>query len=76
LGVRVKDLGAATSKMRAAGARMIADPVEVTGEMVETLYFAKGVHSKMRYVKSPGKKPWTVALFSDPDGAAVELIER
>jgi len=76
LGVRVKDLDVAISKMKAAGARVIADPVEVTGERVETLFFAKGVDPKMRYVKSPGKKPWRVALFSDPDGSTVELIER
>lgn len=76
LGVRVRDLDAAIIRMKGAGATMIGEPFEVVKEKVETLYFAERADPKMRYLRSPGKKPWRVALFSDPDGVTVELIER
>lgn len=76
LGVRVRDLDSAVAKMKAAGATMIADPLEVAKDRVETVYFARGAEKSMRYLRSPGKKPWRVALFSDPDGVTIELIER
>jgi catechol 2,3-dioxygenase-like lactoylglutathione lyase family enzyme len=74
LGVRVKDLDVATAKMKAAGATEIDKPIQV--DKVETIFFAKGVDPKIRYFKEPRKKPWRVALFSDPDGVTIELIER
>jgi len=74
LGVRVKDLDAATAKMRAAGATPIDKSLQV--DKVETIFFAKGVDPKIKYFKEPKKKPWRVALFSDPDGVTIELIER
>lgn len=76
LGVRVRDLDAAVAKMREAGATMIGEPLEVVKERVETVYFAEGADKSVRYLRSPGKKPWRVALFSDPDGVTIELIER
>lgn len=74
LGVRVKDLDVAVAKMKAAGAAAIDRPIQV--DKVETLFFAKRVDPKIRYFKEPRKKPWRVALFSDPDGVTIELIER
>ncbi len=74
LGVRVKDLDAAVAKMKAAGAMAIDKPIQV--DKVETIFFAKGVDPKIKYFKEPRKKPWRVALFSDPDGVTIELIER
>jgi catechol 2,3-dioxygenase-like lactoylglutathione lyase family enzyme len=74
LGVRVKDLDVAVAKMKAAGATTIDQPIQV--DKVETLFFAKRVDPKIRYFKEPRKKPWRVALFSDPDGVTIELIER
>lgn len=76
LGVRVRDLDAAVAKMKAAGAATIGEPVEVVKDGVQTIFFAKGVERSIRYLRSPGKKPWRVALFSDPDGVTIELIER
>ena len=74
LGVRVKDLDAAKAKMKAAGATEIDKPIQVN--KVETIFFEKGADPKIRYFKEPKKKPWRVALFSDPDGVTIELIER
>jgi catechol 2,3-dioxygenase-like lactoylglutathione lyase family enzyme len=76
LGVRVRNLDAAIVKMRDAGATMIGETFEVVKERVETLYFAERADSTMRYLRSPSEKPWRVALFSDPDGVTIELIER
>ncbi len=74
LGVRVKDFDEAVAKMKAAGAPMLGQPIQV--DKVDTIFFAKGVDPKIRYLKEPRKKPWRVALFSDPDGVTIELIER
>jgi hypothetical protein len=30
----------------------------------------------MDHVRKPRKKAWRIALFSDPDGVTVELVER
>ena len=76
LGVRVRNLDLAVAKMKAAGATEIGDTIEVHKDKVETLFFAEHADPKVRYLRSPGKKPWRVALFSDPDGVTVELIER
>jgi catechol 2,3-dioxygenase-like lactoylglutathione lyase family enzyme len=76
LGVRVKDLNTAMANIKAAGATMIGDPIEVVKEKVETTYFAEDVDSKLHYVKSPSENPWRVALFTDPDGITIELLER
>ena len=76
LGVRVRDLDVAAAKMKAAGATMIGEPLAVVKDKVETVYFAQNADKSVRYLRSPAKKPWRVALFSDPDGVTIELIER
>jgi len=74
LGVRVDDLDEAAAKMKAAGGTIIGQPIQV--DKVKTTFFADDADPAIGYLKEPRGKPWRVALFSDPDGVTIELIER
>jgi catechol 2,3-dioxygenase-like lactoylglutathione lyase family enzyme len=77
LGMRVRDLDAAISRLKAAGAIMIGEPFEVTSDKAKIEYVAKKPPPKINYAKRPGKKPWRIAVFKDPyDGVIIELVER
>jgi catechol 2,3-dioxygenase-like lactoylglutathione lyase family enzyme len=77
LGMRVRDLDAAISKLKAAGAIMIGEPFEVAKDKAKIEYVAKERLPKISYAKRPGKKPWRIAVFKDPfDGVIIELVER
>jgi catechol 2,3-dioxygenase-like lactoylglutathione lyase family enzyme len=77
LGMRVRDLDVAISRLKAAGATMIGEPFEVTKDKAKIEYVAKNVPAKISYARKPGKKPWRIAVFKDPfDGVIIELVER
>ena len=77
LGVRVRNLEAAMAKLEAAGARKIGGPFEISKETTKIVYAAgKKVPPNIRYARRPGRKPWRNAVYSDPDGVTVELVER
>ena len=76
LGMRVKNLDSAIEKLNAAGARMISEPFKVSKETTNIVYAAEKIDSKITYARRPGEKPWRIAVFSDPDGIIIELVER
>jgi catechol 2,3-dioxygenase-like lactoylglutathione lyase family enzyme len=77
LGMRVRDLDAAISRLKAAGAIMIGEPFQVMSDKAKIEYVAKKPPPKISYAKKPGKKPWRIAVFKDPhDGIIIELVER
>jgi catechol 2,3-dioxygenase-like lactoylglutathione lyase family enzyme len=76
LGMRVKNLEVAVEKLRAAGGAMIGEPFKISKDSAEIVYAARNVESRIKYVKRPGSKPWRIAVFSDPDGVIIELVER
>jgi len=76
LGVRVRDLDAAVKRLKAAGATMIGEPFEVRKESAAIEYVANKVSPRISYARRPGKKPWRIAVFTDPDGVIIELVER
>jgi len=77
LGMRVRDLDAAISRLKAAGATMIGEPFEIVKEKTKIEYAAERPPLRIRYAKKPGKKPWRIAVFKDPlDGVIIELVER
>jgi catechol 2,3-dioxygenase-like lactoylglutathione lyase family enzyme len=76
LGMRVRNLEGAIARLKAAGATMVGEPFEVAKETTKIVYVADKVGAKMRYARKPGKKPWRIAVFSDPDGVIIELVER
>jgi len=55
---------------------MIGEPFQVAKEKTNVVYVADKVDRKIRYARRPGKKPWRIALFEDPDGVAIVLVER
>jgi catechol 2,3-dioxygenase-like lactoylglutathione lyase family enzyme len=76
LGMRVKNLDSAIEKLKAAGAKMISEPFKVSKETTKIVYAAEKIDSKISYARKPGEKPWRIAVFCDPDGIIVELVER
>jgi catechol 2,3-dioxygenase-like lactoylglutathione lyase family enzyme len=77
LGMRVQDLDAAISRLKAAGATMIGEPFEVAKDKAKIEYVAEKPPAKISYAKKPGKRPWRIAVFKDPfDGIIIELVER
>ena len=76
LGMRVRNLEVAIDRLRAAGATMVGEPFQVAKETTRILYLASRVGGKISYARKPGKKPWRNAVFSDPDGVIIELVER
>jgi catechol 2,3-dioxygenase-like lactoylglutathione lyase family enzyme len=76
LGVRVRNLEAAMAKLEATGARKIGGPFEISKKTTKIVYAADKVPPNIRYARRPGKKPWRNAVFSDPDGVIIELVER
>lgn len=76
LGIRVRDLDAAVGTLKAAGATMISEPFEVAKATTKIVYLADKVPPKIRYANKPEKKPWRIAVFKDPDGVIIELVER
>jgi len=76
LGMRVRDLDAAVNRLKAAGATMIGEPFRVSKETTKIVYVAGKPLPKIGYAKKPSRKPWRIAVFKDPDGIIVELVER
>ena len=76
LGVRVKNLERAMAKLESAGAHKIGGPFEISPRASKMLYLEKNTPSRMRYARKPSGKPWRNAMFCDPDGVVIELVER
>jgi len=76
LGMRVHNLDEAVKRVKAAGGHMIDEPIQVARKTTNFAYVSNKVDPKIRYAKKPGKKPWRNAIFSDPDGIIIELVER
>jgi len=76
LGMRVKNLDSAIHKLKDAGAKTISEPFEISKATTNIVYAAEGVDPRISYAKRPGERPWRIAVFSDPDGVIIELVER
>jgi catechol 2,3-dioxygenase-like lactoylglutathione lyase family enzyme len=76
LGMRVRDLDCAISRLKAAGATMINEPFKAAKETTKIVYVARSVSPRIAYAKRPGKKAWRIAVLRDPDGVIIELVER
>ena len=76
LGMRVPNLDTAIRRVKAAGGTMIGEPFEIKRETVNIAYFDEKADRAIHYVRQPKRKPWRIALFTDPDGVTVELVQR
>ncbi len=76
LGMRVKNLESAIRKLKAAGAKTISEPFQISKKSANIVYAAPRVDPRIKYARRPGEKPWRNAVFADPNGIIVELVER
>ena len=76
LGVRVRNLDVAIERLKAAGGTMTGEPVTIARGAVNIAYFDEKADHGLHYIRKPTRKPWRTAMFLDPDGVVVELVER
>jgi catechol 2,3-dioxygenase-like lactoylglutathione lyase family enzyme len=74
LGFRVDDMEEAIRKLTDSGGELVVPPVEYTPEIT----FVDDVKDeKLVRASRPRKKPsWRIAMFCDPDGVMLEILER
>jgi catechol 2,3-dioxygenase-like lactoylglutathione lyase family enzyme len=74
VGFRVDDLDAAIRELEARGGRLVVPPVEFEPQITEV---AATESDKLRRAAAPiGRTAWRIAMFADPDGTLLELLER
>jgi catechol 2,3-dioxygenase-like lactoylglutathione lyase family enzyme len=74
LGFRVDDMDEAIQKIVDLGGELIAPPIEYTPAIE---YVVEPAHEKLRRAARPIVKPsWRIAMFADPDGVILEILER
>lgn len=74
LGFRVDDMDEAIPKLSDAGGELVAPPIEYTPEI---LFVASPEDDKLKRASMPLKNPfWRIAMFRDPDGMILEILER
>jgi len=74
LGFRVDDLDQAVHKIENLGGRLITPPYEFEPQIE---YVVEPADEKLRRAAKPvGRTHWRIAMFADPDGIILELLER
>ncbi|MCK5377218.1 MAG: VOC family protein, partial [Acidobacteria bacterium] len=74
LGFRVDDMDEAIRKLTDAGGELVAPPIEYTPEII---FVTDPEDDKLKRASRPLKNPfWRIAMFRDPDGMILEILER
>jgi glyoxylase I family protein len=74
LAFRVDDLDGAIQEITELGGELVVPPYKSEPEVV---YAAETSDDKLRRVIRPvGKSYWRAAIFADPDGVMLQLLER
>jgi glyoxylase I family protein len=74
LGFRVGNMDQAVAKIERLGGKLLTPPYEFEPQIE---YAAEPTDEKLRRAARPiGRTHWRIALFSDPDGILLELLER
>jgi glyoxylase I family protein len=74
LGFRVEDMDVAVEKMTELGGRLVTPPYEFEPQVE---YASDAKEEKLRRATRPiDRSSWKIAVVADPDGVALELIER
>jgi catechol 2,3-dioxygenase-like lactoylglutathione lyase family enzyme len=74
LGFRVENMEDAIQKIEERGGRLIVPPYQFEPKIE---YVAEATTDKLRRACQPlGKAYWRIAVFADPDGVMLELLER
>jgi len=74
LGFRVDDIEKAVQRIEQLGGELLTPPYEFEPRIE---YAAESADEKLRRAARPvGRSHWKIALFADPDGIILELVER
>jgi catechol 2,3-dioxygenase-like lactoylglutathione lyase family enzyme len=74
IGFRVENMVEAIQKIEELGGRLVVPPYEFEPKIE---YVAEVKTEKLRRASQPvGKAYWRIAMFADPDGVILELLER
>jgi catechol 2,3-dioxygenase-like lactoylglutathione lyase family enzyme len=75
IGFRVDDLDTASSRIRGLGGHMVIPPFKFEPQIK---FVTSPAEDKLRRAAKPpeGRTWWRIAVFSDPDGTILELVER
>jgi len=74
LGFRVDDIEVAVQKIEHLGGELITPPYEFEPQIE---YVAETDDEKLSRAARPvGRSHWKIAMFADPDGIILELLER
>ena len=74
IGFRVDDMDEAIESIERLGGQLIVPPYDFEPQIE---YAAEPEDEKLRRASRPiGRKYWRIAMFSDPDGVMLELLER
>ena len=74
IGFRVGNLEEAIQRIEELGGRLVVPPYEFEPKIE---YVAEATTEKLRIASQPvGKAYWRIAMFADPDGVILELLER
>jgi catechol 2,3-dioxygenase-like lactoylglutathione lyase family enzyme len=74
VGFRVDDLDAAITEIEQRGGRLVVPPFEFTPDVESVLNVDS---DKLRRASRPVRgDSWRIAVFADPDGTMLELLER
>lgn len=75
LGFRVENMDEAMAHFKEQGAELVSEPIEFKPKIYA---FAEVSHEKLlRALKPQEDKPfWRIAMFRDPNGVIIELLER
>ena len=74
LGFRVDDMDQAIARIEELGGQLITAPHEFEPQIE---YVVEASDEKLRRAARPvGRTHWKIAMFADPDGIILELLER
>jgi glyoxylase I family protein len=74
VGFRVDDMEQAVARIEELGGQLITPPYEFEPQIE---YVGEPVDEKLRRAAKPvGRRCWRIAIFADPDGIILELLER
>jgi catechol 2,3-dioxygenase-like lactoylglutathione lyase family enzyme len=75
IGFAVDNLDEELKRLEKLGVKIVSRST-IPRERFVSKYRAKPRDAKLRAITAPGKKPWRLAFFTDPDGVRIELVER
>jgi catechol 2,3-dioxygenase-like lactoylglutathione lyase family enzyme len=74
VGFRVENMNEAVARIQELGGQLIVPPYELEPQIE---YVVEPPDEKLKRAAKPvGRRYWRIAMFADPDGIILELLER